>query len=556
MTLKLPIFDLMLTALISGSTALAAAQPNIIFILTDDQRQDTLGCTGDPIVKTPNIDKLAENGTLFSEATCTSAICTPSRASYFTGMHERNHGINFNSGTTMSPAAWQETYPVRLKDAGYFLGYIGKNHVPVGGGGYTSGLMDGTFDYWYAMHKHLYFYPKDRKRMIGLDDGMFDNAKADTQVEIMQEGMENFFNPNEAFYNNATRFLRKRPTDRPFCLSICFNLPHDCGTDTMQQRPTDPELYRTAYRDQKEAILANLPKTYVAKKDLSSPKLPADLFYTEYRQGTYNYVNTPEKMVERMILRYQAITGIDGLIGSLIEQLKEQGLADNTIIIYASDHGLFRGEFGLGGKSMNYDTNLRIPIIVYDPRSLAKGQVRTEAVQSIDVTATMLDYAGVKSPKITGKSLRPMVEGKKADWRDYAFSENLWSNRFGNPRAESVRGKGWKYIRYFKNDRSLYDMNVDKRVQYKVSNKHAATYQKWLEASINGEQPVYEELFNLKTDPDETTNLAADLQYAKKIKKLRKVCQKMVKEARGTPGPVANIETERREFYLFKMEQD
>jgi arylsulfatase A-like enzyme len=333
----------------------AHQRPNIIFILTDDQRQDTLGCTGNEIVRTPHLDQLAAEGTLFTEATVTSAICTPSRASYFSGTHERHHGINFNSGTAMSPAAWEQCYPMLLKHAGYFIGYVGKNHVPVGGAGYASGVMEATFDYWYGGHGHLGFYPKERKpgqiKIKGIGERMFENARADTQIEILRGRCPQFpESQHEDFYNKAARFLRQRPDDRPFCLTICFNLPHDAGTKSMQQRPEDRDLYRTAYRDQAEKILADLPSTYVAKKDITSPKLPDDILLADLRQHGYDYVDSPDTLVERIIRRYQAIEGIDEMIGNLRKQLEDLQLDDNTIIIFSSDHGIFRGEFGLGGK--------------------------------------------------------------------------------------------------------------------------------------------------------------------------------------------------------------
>lgn len=546
----------------AGNTPQAHRKPNLIFILTDDQRFDSLGCTGNPVVKTPNIDRLAAEGTLFTETTVTSSICTPSRASIFTGMYERRHGINFNSGTALSPAAWQQTYPMLLRKAGYFVGYVGKNHVPVGARGYETGLMDASFDFWYAGHEHLLFYPKNRPdwalRVKGIDEHMFDNAKADTQVEIIREGMENFLNPNQKFYDHAARFLEKRPKDRPFCLSVCFNLPHDAGTGNMQDRLSDPELYKTGYRDQKAAITAGLPSTYTAKANIQTPKLPADILYTQYRIG-YDYVDTPETMVERITRRYQAITGIDQMLGALREQLKEQGLADNTVILFTSDHGLMHGEFGLGGKGLNYDTCLKVPLIVYDPFSKAKGQRRTEQVQTIDVTATLLDYAGLKVPQsMSGTSLIPLVHGRIIPWREYAFSENLWCTRFGNPRIESVRGKGWKYIRYFKNDYSLFAGMTDK-AQQRVANRQAQAYQAWLDASINGEPPVYEELFNLEQDPDETVNLAADPASAVRLNELRGVCSRLVKEARGADPVrpvVLQLESERLEYHLNHLKQD
>jgi arylsulfatase A-like enzyme len=519
------------------------------------------GARGTPLYGTPHLDQLAEEGTLFTQATVTSAICTPSRASYFSGTHERHHGINFNSGTAMSPAAWEQCYPMLLKHAGYFMGYVGKNHVPIGGAGYASGVIEATFDYWYGGHGHLGFYPKERKpghiKLKGIGEHMFDNAAADTQVEVLEEGALNFLNPNEQFYNNAARFLRQRPDDRPFCLTICFNLPHDAGTKSMKERPSDRELYKSAYRDQSEKILADLPATYVAKKDITTPKLPDDILLADLRQHGYDYVDSPDTLVERIIRRYQTIEGIDELVGNLREKLEALELAENTIIIFSSDHGIFRGEFGLGGKSMNYDPCLRVPLIVYDPSSPAPGQTRNEAVQSIDVTASILDYAGVKIPDhMTGKSMKPLVEGQAIPWREYTFSEALWCTAFGMPRIESVRGNGWKYIRYYKVDRSLFNPEARGMEKYQVSNRQAEAYQAWLTESIEGREPDYEELFHLEVDPGETRNLIHVPGFQDKANELRKICQDMVEAARSDPFPLVQLESDRSDYLRWRMKHD
>lgn len=547
-----------------GNAAQRDTRPNIIFILTDDQRADTLGCMGNRIVKTPHIDGLAAEGTLFENASVTSALCTPSRASFFSGQYERRHGVNFNSGTAMAASAWRKTYPMRLKDAGYFLGYVGKNHVPIGDSGYATGLMDESFDYWYAGHTHLLFYPKERPpftiKIPGIDEHMFDNAKADTQVEILQEGVSNFLEPNEDFYAGAVRFLKRRPKDRPFCLSICFNLPHDAGSGNMEDRASDPELYKSGYRDQRQAILDDLPATYVAADEIREPKLPPDVLCTEMRQDSYDYVNTREDMAERITRRYQSITGIDRLVGGLREQLNRLGLSDNTVIIFTSDHGIMRGEFGLGGKALCYEACLQIPMIVYDPTAPAgaRGQRRAELVQSIDVAPTMLDYAGVDvSNWMQGRSMRSLIQGEQAGWREHAFSENLWSTYFGNPRIESVRGQRWKYIRYFKNDRSIYDEGLDTRARYKVSNLQARKYREWLSASVEGEVPVYEELFDLEADPDEVNNLVGDPARQATLEEYRSICGRLVSEALGEgKPPTVPLSEERLEFYLQTLEHD
>jgi len=220
-------------------------QPNIIYILGDDHRVEQLGCMGHPILRTPNLDALAADGVLFTDAFCTSPACTPSRTSHYTGQWERRHGINFNSGSSLHPDAWDNSFPMRLKQAGYYLGWVGKNHVPVGSGrwGYDSGHLEDVFNYWYGNHHHSGFYPKEQA-MFG-DANIYGNAKADTQAEIFEEGVLNFLDPQEAFIAESSHPLPRRPKDQPFCLCVTFNLPHAHGTGNMQLRPTDDELYIT-----------------------------------------------------------------------------------------------------------------------------------------------------------------------------------------------------------------------------------------------------------------------------------------------------------------------
>jgi arylsulfatase A-like enzyme len=500
-------------ALVSRSAAGEARRPNLIFILTDDQRWDSLGLTGNPVVKTPHLDRLAAEGTFFAQATVNSAICTPSRACYFLGQYERKHGVNFNSGTALTAAAWEKSYPVLLRHAGYFTGYLGKNHVPVGPRGYDSGIIEQSYDFWYAGNGMLTFYPKRRHPI-------FNDATSETQVEVLAEGVASF--------------LDRRPAGKPFCLTIAFNLPHNAGTSSMEMRPTDPELYRTTYRDQ--LLTQPIPKTYLAKADIRAPKLPADLLFTQFRQKSYDYVNTEADVRERQIREYQTITGIDRLVGALRQRLAELNLTGNTVILFSSDHGITHGEFGLGGKALNYESCLRVPMIVMDPRvtSAARGQRSNVLVQSIDFAPTLLDLAGVAKPEsMQGESFRAAVEGRSFQGRRYAFSENLWSTYFGNPRCESVRSAEWKYIRYFATDRSLFGGVAGEAEGGAVSDAIAATYETWLSASVRGEKPVYEELFHLSVDPDETTNLAADPRRAKILGELRAECQRMVTEARG-----------------------
>lgn len=516
------------------SLAAQNSRPNFIFILTDDHNYQSLGCTGNAIVQTPHIDQLAEDGILFTSAHVTSAICTPSRVSIFLSQFERKHGVNFNSGTSVSPAAWEQSYPLLLKKAGYYTGYIGKNHAPIGRGGYESGLMEESFDYWYAGHGHLRFYPKDHHEI-------FKGAREDTQVEIMEEGALDFMSDKDYSLSGAMHFLNNRPEDQPFCLSLCFNLPHGAGTGTMEQRESDPELYKSTYRDQK----IPLPDHFLPKSEITLPKLPPDIHHAGDRQDGYNYADEPAAAIERITRRYQTITGIDSMLGKLRERLRELKLDENTVLIFSSDHGLFTGEQGLGGKALCYEQCTHVPMVIYSPlKEHRSDEVNHEAlVQSIDIAPTMLQMAGEEiPPSYQGRSLLNLIRGKDREVRDYLFTENLWSTHFGNPRCEAVQDHRWKYIRYYENNnvssrdliRTAREMDIPlNTVLYSVHDKDVAVYRTYVEAPLRGEKPVYEELYDLESDPGEISNLAEHSEYAVKLDELRKAWEHEIRMARG-----------------------
>jgi arylsulfatase A-like enzyme len=512
--------------------------PNFIFILTDDQPYDYMGCTGNEIVQTPHLDRLASDGILFTNAHITSAICTPSRVSIFLSQFERKHGVNFNSGTSVAPEAWEQSYPVVMQKAGYYTGYIGKNHSPIGDGGYASDLMEKSFDYWYAAHNHLSFYPKERH-------GIFRNAKPDTQVEIIGEGIGDFFD-NSKNLEGAVHFLEQRPENKPFVLSICFNLPHNASTSGMEQRPTDAEIYKSLYRDKE----IPLPTRYIAKADIKNPKLPPDVLRVENRQRSYDYVDTPETLRERYTRHMQAMTGIDQLVGALRKRLKELDMDNNTILIFTSDHGILNGQFGLGGKALCYEYATHVPMIIYDPRvpSKARGKRVDALVQSIDIAPTMLSLAGIPRPvSFQGKDLSDILRGEVMPVRDYLYTENLWSTSFGNPRCEAVQNKQWKYIRYYQNNNLSAlrrieiagQLGIDpaKMLNTSVHDPDIAVYRDYIESPLEGEMPVFEELFNLSKDPHETTNIANDHRYKTVLDKMRKAWHEQIVIARGKGSP-------------------
>jgi arylsulfatase A-like enzyme len=520
---------------VSKGIAQKDKRPNIIFILTDDQSYGMMGCTGNKTIQTPNFDKLANESVLFTNAHISTAICTPSRVSILLGQYERKHAVNFNSATAVSEDAWRNSYPVLMRESGYYTAYIGKNHSPIGKGGYESGVMEKSFDFWYASHGGVYFYPKEKNKI-------YKDAIAETQPEVLEEGVNQFLDPNARRLDGALSFLENRPDNKPFLLNLNFNIPHGATTGTMKQRKTDDEIYRTLYRD----LEIPLPANYIAKTDIETPKLPESIHHAKDRQSGYNYVDTPKGFRERYIRQLQCITGVDRMLGKLRKKLKKLKLHKNTIIIFTSDHGLFMGEHGLGGKALCYEKTTHVPMILFNPNQ-KKGKCSDALVQTIDIAPTILSLAGVHKPStMQGKDISPFIKGKQPKVRDYLFTENLWSTTFGNPRCEAVQTKEWKYIRYYENDnfsalekvKLAKEYGISQRVMlYEVHPSQFAIYRSFVEGPIQGEAPVYEELYHLKKDPNETHNVIDKKENSSILNELRVAWKTEIKKARGSEKP-------------------
>jgi arylsulfatase A-like enzyme len=487
-------------------------KPNVIFILADDQRHDELGCTGHPLIKTPNIDRLAQEGKLFVNSFTPSASCLPNRTSLLTGQWERRHTVGWNSRSGLSPEQWSNTLPMVLQRNGYVTAYVGKNHTP--------GLRPWDFDFYYGNRiGHLGFYPKKAYPI-------FNNASADTQPEILGEGASCFLQNEASFVDRAgsqaTVFLRERDQDKPFFLYVCLNVPHSNGTRSMEQRETDDPLYRSDYRDLESQM--PLPAGYIAEADVKTPKLPANI-YSGKQIPTYDYRRTPETLREQRVRVCQTVTGIDRIVGQLVAQLQRLGQADNTIIVYSSDNGILHGEHGYGGKCLLYEPSIRVPLIIYDPRIPVpqRGERVSELVVSPDVPSTILDLCGVTVPEsMQGTSLRPLLQGESVSWRKDIFCERLILLQ-DYPLAQSVRSQDWKYIRYWPN------------------RAEPADYREVLNLGLNGETPEYEELFHLAVDPSEQTNLAGDPQHQNQLAAMRARCTELLRATRGAAGQLPTI---------------
>jgi arylsulfatase A-like enzyme len=395
--------------------------PNIILIVTDDQRHDALGCANNSIIHTPVMDDLAASGIRFEHAFVTSPICAASRASIFSGLYERAHGYTFTK-PPLSSTLMDSSYPALLRQSGYYTGFVGKFGIEV-----EDGAIAAMFD---RFHSTTYPYFKEvdgEKRHL-----------TDIHGDL------------------SLAFLRERPYGRPFCLSLSFWAPH--ADDGSTQQYFWPETLGELYRD----VVIPPPPT-------SEPEffetLPDFLKNSLNRVRWFWRFDSPEKYQAMVKGYYRMISGIDRVIGQLREELVRQGIEHDTVIMLTSDNGYFLGERGFAGKWLMHEPSIRVPLIVYDPRlpQALAGRIITEPALNLDLAPTLLDLAGLPVPEeMQGRSFAPLMKGHIQPFRTDVFCEHLWDHP-QIPQTEGLRTGGWKYIRYLKHPEyeELYNLTGD-----------------------------------------------------------------------------------------------
>lgn len=419
-------FNVFIGLLVINAMAIGQEKrPNIIFILTDDQRWDALGVAGNPIVQTPEMDALANAGTYFKNAFSTTPICAASRASILTGLYERTHGYTFQKPRLKQPYA-DIIYPKLLKENGYHVGFFGKLGVTIDADKQYFDQSD-FYDRGGSPDRRGYFYKKIGKDTVHL-----------TKYTGYQ----------------AQEFIKNAPADKPFCLSLSFSAPH--GHDNAAEQ--------YFWQDKSADLYKNI--------QIPEPLLGEDEYFNrlpkEVRDG-FNRVrwkwrfDTPEKYQQMVKGYYRMITEIDNEIGQIRNQLKQKGIDDNTIIIMMGDNGYFLGDRQMADKWLMYDVSIRLPLIIYDPR-VKKSSSVDQMVLNIDITKTMMDMAGITAPKnYQGRSLTPLLVNNKTNLnRDAILLEHLWDNP-NIPSSEAIRTERWKYFRYrlIKAPEELYDLKND-----------------------------------------------------------------------------------------------
>lgn len=412
------LFALCATA-VFGS-AFGKEKPNVVILYADDWRFDTLGCAGNPIVKTPNLDVLAEKGVRFTRNCVTTSICGVSRATLFTGQWMSRHG---NTAFNAFKTPWEKTYPGALRANGYWVGHVGKWH-------------NGKF-------------PADK----------FDFGRAYSGVHWMKDKDGTEIHVTRKNENDALEFLSQRPKDKPFCLTLAFFATHaeDHNPKQFLPQPESMELYKDI----------TIPVPANATKE-SWKRLPD--FFAEKNEGRKRWhwrFDTPEKYQEMMKNYYRLATEVDATCGRVIAELKKQGIYENTLVIFTTDNGYFHAEHGLADKWYPHQESIRVPLIIDDPRmpDAKRGTTDDNFTLNVDLAPTILAFAGIDAPDtMQGRDISPLYLAEKApEWRTEFFYEHATlPGKADIPGSQALVRKDWKYMFWPDADlEQLFDLTAD-----------------------------------------------------------------------------------------------
>jgi len=380
----------------------AEKRPNILFILTDDQRWDAMGFTGVyPFLETPNMDRLRNEGAYMKNAFVTLSMCAPSRASFLTGMYPHKHGVSDNE--SLRECDWMKTpsFGQYLDIEGYHTGFIGKWHI-----GLRNDPRPG-FDFW-AMFSGQGNY---------VDNDLNVNGKIVHEPGYVTDVLNRY----------AKEFIKQDRGDAPFMLFLSHKAVH--------QPFTPAERHKDLYPD------ARFPMPETLREDQSNKPLWQRLISWEntvmvngkvdFAKPNTMVLDWDEKIgfIGRSKNYLQCLSAVDEGIGEILALLEKRGELDNTFIVYAGDNGYLLGEHGRSDKRVAYNDSIRIPMVIRYPKQIKPGTTIEEMVLNIDLAPTLLDLAGAKIPtSIQGRSMLPLFAGNNTGWRDgflYNYNRDL-----------------------------------------------------------------------------------------------------------------------------------
>jgi len=392
---------------------LATSLPNIVFILVDDHRWDFMSGVGHPFVQTPNLDRLADEGILFSNAFVTTSLCTPSRASFLTGQYAHTHGVQNN----LTP--WRNenvTFLELLKKAGYDTAFIGKWHMP------------GRLPDLRGVDRFITFTVQAGQGRYWKCPLIVDGVDVPARKPYITEDLTDY----------ALEYLGQE-RDSPFCLYLSYKAVHH------EWRPP-PDLV-----DLYDDVNPNLPKE-------------ADSWVTTTRG--FIFVGTFGKLEHHFMNYARCVVSVDRQVGRVLDKLDELGLADDTMVVYAGDNGYFWGEHRLVDKRWPYEESIRIPWIVRHPGIIPDpGRRAGQMVLNIDLAPTLLESAGVEVPaSMEGRSFLPVLRSEDAPGREAWLYEYFKDFPYNVPAHAAVRTDTQIYIEYEgRRPSELYDLVRDPR---------------------------------------------------------------------------------------------
>ncbi len=416
-----------------------ANQPNILLIMSDEHAPMFSGPYGHPLVQTPHMDRLADDGVTFTNAYCNSPLCMPSRMSFMTGRYIHHIGAWDNAAPLRPDAV---TWAHLLRDVGYDVVLSGKQHF---------GGMDQLHGFSAQLARDL--HAEKQHGLTDWDKGTPPASRPWQGLAQAGPGTTTEIEVDDLAEEAALTYLQDSARqEQPWALNVSFIAPH--FPLIVPQRFWD--LYPLD-----EIDLPNIPEGHL------------DNQHPVYQRmcSMFGCVDFPADLVRRARAGYYGlITYLDEKIGNLLLTLEETGQLENTVVIYTSDHGEMNGEHGMWRKSNFYEASVRVPLQIMFPDRVSVGKRIDEVVSLVDLTATLVDIAGGHSlSQFDGDSLMALMEGNVTDWKDFAFSEYL---AHGVQRPMAMLRKGRYKFNYSLGDPpELYDINDDPREFHNLANE-------------------------------------------------------------------------------------
>lgn len=491
--------------------------PNIIYIMADDHAKQAISAYGHPVSQlapTPNIDRLANEGALFSKNFCTNSLCGPSRAVVLTGKLSHKNGFRMNGEKFNNN---QPNFAKLLQQKGYSTGVVGKWHL----GGAPQG-----FDSWDIVNDQGNYYNPQFIRPSASSEIKYDT--------VIEPGYA-----TDIITDKALDFLKEHQSDgKPFMLMVHHKAPHrnwmpplryvnlfddvefpvpDSYLRTFENQQAAKEQLQTIYKDMYEGHDLRMSKEYGSTELAHNPwandfermtpqqRAEWDAAYLE-KNNAFHKANLSGKELaiwkyQRFMQEYLAtVHAVDEGVGKILDYLDENQLTENTIVIYTTDQGFYLGENGWFDKRFMYETSLEMPMLMRYPKEIEAGTKVSALTQNLDFAPTFLSYAGVETPSdYQGKSLRPLVSGDYGDHQE-DFRAAIYYHYYDFPafhmvkRHYGVRTNRYKLMHFYDdNDQwELYDLEKDPtEVHNLYGDSQVAEIQSQLHARLNELQAEY-----------------------------------------------------------------